>query len=159
MSGARLVATMAVAIAAGPELIVGCGGSPYGAKPERLVRPHPRPEPPPPSMVPTMVPPDTLHARIETLDAEIQARAATLGLPPQVPSSDGGAEPMTPAPTCAPSPRPVCQDVCSLADAICDAADEICRLATGLPGDTWAAGRCSAGHASCAQARERCCGC
>ena len=51
-----------------------------------------------------------------------------------------------PAPTCVPSLRPTCQDVCSLADTICGAADEICRLAHDLPGDTWAAGRCRQPH-------------
>jgi hypothetical protein len=60
---------------------------------------------------------------------------------------------------CVRSTRPLCQDVCSLADSICDAADEICRLADALPGDAWAAGRCTAGNESCAKARARCCGC
>ena len=155
--GARLVAGLAVALATGPMMIVGCGGSPYGARPARSVRPQTIPEPPP--SIDPGISPDAVRARIETLDREIAARAMTLGFEPTMPDADGGPEPMAVPPTCTRSPRPVCQDVCSLSDSICDAADEICRLADALVGDAWAAGRCTAGHASCAQARARCCGC
>ena len=128
---------------------------------------------------PWLASPEVLRARITTLDREIEARVATLGFDPAVdpevdPVPDPAVDPMGPTtgprpmtdppgiptpPTCARSPRPVCQDICSLADSICSAAHEICRLATALPGDDWAAGRCGAGRTSCARARERCCGC
>lgn len=52
-----------------------------------------------------------------------------------------------------------CQDVCSLANAICENADSICRIASDLPGDTWAEGKCDSSKASCKQAKERCCTC
>lgn len=134
---------------------------------------------------PWLASPEVLRARITTLDREIEARAATLGFEPAIdpaidpavdPAVDPAIDPVGPttsprptamtdppgsltSPTCARSPRPVCQDVCSLADSICGAADEICRLATALPGDDWAAGRCAAGKTSCARAGQRCCGC
>ncbi len=101
------------------------------------------------------------RARITTLDREIADRAAALGLEPPAVVDPGGepmADPAAPS-TCERSPRPVCQDVCGLADAICTAATEICKLAGELPGDAWAAQRCAAGTGSCAQARDRCCGC
>jgi hypothetical protein len=117
---------------------------------------------------PWNAPPEVVRARIETLDREIAARAGTLDVDGEAPGTD--VEPPThvpmPTPTTAPgaeacvrSTRPVCRDVCSLADSICNAADEICELAAALPGDVWAAGRCAAGRSSCARARERCCGC
>ena len=52
-----------------------------------------------------------------------------------------------------------CQDVCSLAGAICENADSICRIAGELPGDTWAEGKCDSAKASCKEAKERCCSC
>jgi hypothetical protein len=57
------------------------------------------------------------------------------------------------------APPPPCHDVCSIADAICDNADRICRIAGELPGDAWAADKCDSAKASCREARERCCGC
>ena len=113
--------------------------------------------------------PEVKRARIETLEQEIAAgnddleRSPAPAVDPDrspmvepgtAPSSDPGG-----ASACVRSARPVCQDVCSLSDSICDASDEICRLAESLPGDEWAAGKCTAGRESCARARQRCCGC
>ena len=52
-----------------------------------------------------------------------------------------------------------CTDVCSLADAICENAGRICRIADELGGDAWADGKCSSAKASCKQARQGCCRC
>jgi hypothetical protein len=59
-------------------------------------------------------------------------------------------------------PEPVsatCNDVCDLADAICDNAERICDLASELPGDSWAADKCTSSKASCKEAKQRCCTC
>jgi hypothetical protein len=53
-----------------------------------------------------------------------------------------------------------CNDVCSLADAICDNAEQICILADELgKQDTWAQGKCASAKASCRDAKKKCCGC
>ncbi len=53
-----------------------------------------------------------------------------------------------------------CGDVCSLADAICDNAEQICILADELgKQDTWAHDKCSSAKASCRDAKKKCCGC
>jgi hypothetical protein len=162
-----LAAGLALAIA-----LVSCGGG-AATRATREPSTRPMPEPMPEQWVGS---PDTVRARIETLDREIADRAHAMGLePPGSDVFDPGTSPspstststststsrMTvPAgPTCDRSTRPLCEDVCSLADSICDAAGEICKLAGSLPGDAWAAGRCSAGASSCERARERCCGC
>ncbi|HSD86742.1 MAG TPA: hypothetical protein VLB44_04480 [Kofleriaceae bacterium] len=52
-----------------------------------------------------------------------------------------------------------CSDVCSLADAICDNAEQICILAGELgKQDTWAQDKCSSAKASCREAKRKCCG-
>jgi len=59
-----------------------------------------------------------------------------------------------------PEPRtPVCTDVCTIKDAICDNAEDICRIASELPNDPWARDKCNSAKASCKEARERCCAC
>lgn len=129
---------------------VGCGGGRASLTPAKAA---------PPEATPTWpVDDERARARIEVLDREIAARAATLDLPPPTltPEVDPMAQPIG---TCERSPRPVCQDVCTLADSICTAADEICKLAGQLAGDVWAAQRCAAGRGSCAAAHERCCRC
>jgi hypothetical protein len=64
------------------------------------------------------------------------------------------------APICrAYTPTPACDDVCGLADAICDNATNICDLAAGMPGDVWAEDKCNSAKASCREAKERCCSC
>jgi hypothetical protein len=52
-----------------------------------------------------------------------------------------------------------CNDVCILADYICQAADDICRIAAGLPDDEWARGKCAKSKASCSEARQKCADC
>lgn len=52
-----------------------------------------------------------------------------------------------------------CGDVCSLADAICENAARICRIADEIEGDAWASGKCSSAKASCKEARQACCRC
>ncbi len=53
----------------------------------------------------------------------------------------------------------VCRDTCSLADAICENATQICQVADDLDGDPWADDKCSSAKASCREARQACCGC
>lgn len=51
-----------------------------------------------------------------------------------------------------------CSNVCSLADAICDNAEQICLLADQLgKGDSWAQDKCSNAKASCRDAKKKCC--
>ena len=59
-----------------------------------------------------------------------------------------------------PAPKtPVCTDVCVIKDAICDNAEDICRIASEIPNDHWARDKCNSAKASCKEARERCCSC
>ena len=52
-----------------------------------------------------------------------------------------------------------CSDVCSLADAICDNAEQICILAAELGAqDTWAQDKCTSAKGSCREAKKKCCG-
>ena len=109
------------------------------------------------------------RSEIQRLDRELGAARDKLGLPePPVPLDHGSGaasplavtpQPPTPDPTCHPAKTDTCSDTCTLADAICTDATKICELARQLPGDTWAAGRCSSGDQSCTAAHARCCGC
>ncbi len=56
-------------------------------------------------------------------------------------------------------PSDACEDVCSLADAICDNAESICAIAAELDGDIWADDKCDSAKASCREAKQRCCSC
>ncbi len=59
-----------------------------------------------------------------------------------------------------PKPKtPKCTDVCTIKDAICDNAADICRIAAKLPSDKWARDKCNSAKASCKEAKGRCCGC
>jgi hypothetical protein len=59
-----------------------------------------------------------------------------------------------------PKPKtPKCTDVCTIKDAICDNAEDICRIANELPSDSWARDKCTSAKASCKEARQRCCSC
>ncbi len=55
--------------------------------------------------------------------------------------------------------RATCTDVCDLADAICDNAENICALAAELGNDAWAQDKCDSAKASCREAQQRCCTC
>ncbi|HUH04102.1 MAG TPA: hypothetical protein VML75_19025 [Kofleriaceae bacterium] len=53
-----------------------------------------------------------------------------------------------------------CRDTCTLADHICENAENICRIADGeLRGDQWAKDKCSSAKASCDEAAKECCNC
>jgi hypothetical protein len=56
-------------------------------------------------------------------------------------------------------PPPACDDVCGLADAICENAEVICDIAAELAPDPWAEGKCDSAKASCHEAQARCCDC
>jgi hypothetical protein len=51
-----------------------------------------------------------------------------------------------------------CNDVCNLADAICDNAERICIIAAELD-SAWAADKCTSAKASCREAKQLCCKC
>ncbi|MCG8425313.1 MAG: hypothetical protein MJE77_46125 [Proteobacteria bacterium] len=52
-----------------------------------------------------------------------------------------------------------CRDLCSLAGAICENAESICRIAGELIEDPWAHDKCSSAKASCKEAKQACCQC
>jgi hypothetical protein len=52
-----------------------------------------------------------------------------------------------------------CQDMCSLADHICENAEEICRIADDLAGNSWAEDKCSSAKVSCKDGKKACCDC
>ena len=56
-------------------------------------------------------------------------------------------------------PPPSCNDICDLADAICDNAENICGIAGEMPDDIWAREKCDSAKASCKEAKQQCCGC
>jgi hypothetical protein len=106
---------------------------------------------------------------IRDLDAQIAQQMADLGLAPPSDAevTDMMAQSSTPAlPTASvvdsceqPPQADGCGDVCTLADSICTNARRICDLADQLPGDDYAAQRCTAGRGSCDRAKTRCCDC
>jgi hypothetical protein len=57
------------------------------------------------------------------------------------------------------APPPACDDVCGLADAICENAESICGIAAELGGDDWADEKCNSAKASCREAKQVCCSC
>jgi hypothetical protein len=68
----------------------------------------------------------------------------------------------TPTPedrSCHPAASDHCTDVCKLGTSICRNQDRICELAKSLPGDDWAANKCTSARASCQAAHQRCCSC
>jgi hypothetical protein len=53
-----------------------------------------------------------------------------------------------------------CNDVCNLADAICDNAERICEIAAELgPDDKLGQEKCESAKGSCREAKKNCCGC
>jgi hypothetical protein len=53
----------------------------------------------------------------------------------------------------------LCRDTCTLADYICDASGNICRIADDLKDDDWARRKCANAKASCVEARQKCTTC
>lgn len=49
-----------------------------------------------------------------------------------------------------------CRDVCDLARYICDAKDQICRIAGDMGDDVWARHKCEKAKASCREAKKSC---
>jgi hypothetical protein len=56
-------------------------------------------------------------------------------------------------------PPPACEDICSLASAICENAEQICAIAAELAPDAWSEEKCTSAKASCKEAKLQCCGC
>lgn len=81
------------------------------------------------------------------------AGASVLAMAPQTVDSAGAVCPD------AYVPPPACDDVCGLADAICENAEVICDIADELAPDPWAEGKCDSAKASCHEAQARCCAC
>ena len=116
----------------------------------------------------TPVPGGDRHAQIEQLSAKLdeqQGSLQTLPAPaPNAPSCGSACEQMAAAEeskdaACHPAKTQSCTDVCTLSDSICDTKDKICNLAADMPGDAWAAGKCTDAQSSCAAAHGRCCSC
>jgi hypothetical protein len=102
---------------------------------------------------------------IQTLWTQIRDWRLEAGLPvDQSPSELNGIGPMTVQQVQQICPEnhavpQACSDVCSLADAICDNAEQICILAGELgPHDTWAQDKCTSAKGSCRAAKKKCCG-
>ncbi|HUJ63657.1 MAG TPA: hypothetical protein VLX92_34395 [Kofleriaceae bacterium] len=108
-----------------------------------------------------MAPPPDGHARIEQLEHDIAAERDKLGLAAHVETAPPPVSPMATnvVATCARSESDRCHDTCTMSDTICKNADEICKIASGLPGDTWAADKCSTNRATCQDAQKACCDC
>jgi hypothetical protein len=104
--------------------------------------------------------PDELRDQIRELDAKIQAEMgqARVETPDDAMAASMASTPMAEVrAVCEHTPSDRCEDVCKLSTSICDNASSICTLADQLPGDAWAAERCSSAKASCRRATERCC--
>jgi len=117
---------------------------------------------------PSQAMPGDAHAEIEQLSQQIEQQRVQLNLPaPQAAEPMSAhtsvqapvAPPHTQDATCHPAPSQTCSDSCTLSDSICGNADKICKLADGMPGDDWAAGKCSTAKQTCGDAHKRCCDC
>lgn len=89
------------------------------------------------------------------LEAEIRSYRAELKLPPK-PDPRYFQLPQPPARPQAQPQSDKCIDACNLADYICQAAEDICRIAGELGNDDWANEKCESARASCAEARKNC---
>jgi hypothetical protein len=116
-----------------------------------------------------------LHAQIDALDREItdELARAHIAPPPAEPctgaacatamsapfSTPPPVSPAAPDARCHPAASDTCQQSCTLATSICANQDKICDLARQLPGDDWAANKCTGARASCQAAHDACCAC
>lgn len=86
--------------------------------------------------------PETPHDEIERLSNEIAARQSSAVPLPATPMSAGASE--------------TCKSVCDIKGTICKNSGRICELADGMPGDDWAAGKCTDAKQACSDATKRC---
>lgn len=115
---------------------------------------------------PSQAMPGDHRAEIEQLSNEIEQQRVKMNLPapaPQPAEPMSAQAPVAPPHTqdaaCHPAPSQTCTDSCTIGDSICGNADRICKLADGMPGDDWAAGKCQAAKQTCSDAHKRCCEC
>jgi hypothetical protein len=108
------------------------------------------------------------RTRIDELDKKIDEAFAVWNTPrPPAPPSQPDMLPAVAStqakpsadPACKPGSGETCSDTCTLADSICDNANDICKIAAELGDDAYAKGKCASGQASCKAAHDRCCGC
>lgn len=95
---------------------------------------------------------------------EIESKRMNIALAPEpAAGTSPAAQPMTtPLSTdasCKHANNDRCNDSCTLSDSICKNAEKICRLATQLAPDEWAAGKCTQAKQTCESAHESCCTC
>jgi hypothetical protein len=112
-----------------------------------------------PPQAPAVMGPDP-HAEITALEQDIIAAGGVFA--PVSVTMDVQAMSTFPRSTdasCHPAATQTCTDSCKLSDTICVDAAKICDIAGKLPTDTWAAGKCDSGKASCGDANKSCCAC
>lgn len=110
---------------------------------------------------------DQRKQEIAMLWAQVRAWRQNAGLrgvePPAHEIIEMQGQPMSSATRVCPAPveprTDRCADLCSLADAICENAESICRIADELGEDIWARDKCSSAKASCKEAKKECCRC
>jgi hypothetical protein len=84
------------------------------------------------------------HDEIARLSSDIEQQRTQIAQPAPAPMSAGSE---------------TCTSVCTLKDSICKSSARICELADGMPGDDWAAGKCSDAKQACDDAKKRCTDC
>jgi hypothetical protein len=102
---------------------------------------------------------DIRRNEILMLDGKILDYRRELGLGPRPPVwlvAQLARAPVRTPPTRDPSGGAACDGVCELAEYICRAQEDICRIAGELGNDDWSQGKCWSAKASCAEATRRC---
>ena len=103
---------------------------------------------------------DIRRNEVLMLDGKIMDYRKQLGLQPR--PSSWLIQQMHGGPVVQPPPRragTACADACDLADYICHAQEDICRIADELGDDDWARAKCDSAKASCTEAKKRCTDC
>jgi hypothetical protein len=122
------------------------------------------------SEAPAAAAPADPHAQIEALDRAITDELAQAHVAPPAPAACTGASCATAMATpfatpsvsdaaCHPAASDPCREACTLSSSICANQAKICELAQQLPGDDWAATKCTGARASCQAAHDHCCSC
>jgi hypothetical protein len=104
---------------------------------------------------------DIRRNEILMLDGKIMDYRRELGLGPR--PSPWLIQQLAAAPVESPPQRSedgdACVQACDLAQYICRAQQDICRIAAELGDDDWARGKCWTAKASCQEAKRRCADC